>query len=371
MLTALLGKVFYEARYNNLFGKSWTTRTTPKWELPEIRMPDIQIPERQLPSRTRWEDDFSEPETIPPLDEDSDISYVPLPLDQDTSIQRIPIVDPGMWTISRVDRQKIIDQEKALVEKRFSKRDTIFIHTPYGELLVRKPDFWLALREYKAEHILSSWLWWEYMLMSDGWGEYMKFVASSSMFAKKLTKQMSLTWLSKEKKIEAVLLCVQQKATSMKYKYDLNPDNPRDTTCFMRKPVVSLVDGLMQWYIWDCEDFATDFLTLCLAAWIPEDDLVVFHTPGHIFAGIKNFSKKHVDDPYVYIAPDGSVITPIEPTISADMNIETCILPDQFTLHQDTSYVRASTIGYPNHPEVTMRSKKYPQWVRVVPTIRK
>lgn len=89
--------------------------------------------------------------------------------------------------------------------------------------------------------------------------------------------------------------------------------------------------------------------------------MVVFHTPGHIFAGIKNFSKKHVDDPYVYIAPDGSVITPIEPTISADMNIETCILPDQFTLHQDTSYVRASTIGYPNHPEVTMRSKKYPQ----------
>lgn len=200
---------------------------------------------------------------------------------------------PEWWDICIPDvselqhwRDSIVISEKRLVEGWF-KHDSnkITIPTDSWNLYINRLELDSDINSYKWEPIVSSerknntlslqllWKWWQ---------GYIDYISSSDTILKKIVKQFKLNEWSEEEKVKKIIFFLQQKNHHMKYKFDSNPREIREpqdwkpTWCweYVRKPWISILNWLMpNGHIWDCDDYASNFIALCKASGIKEESL--------------------------------------------------------------------------------------------------
>jgi hypothetical protein len=272
----------------------------------------------------------------------------------------LPEIDPyDIIPISADKRAIVVRAEKELVDYRFTNSDSIYLKTDSGTIKVDRKDIYPSLDEYTADQLST-------INNSQGRDGILSYVQSSKPFLQKIISAYSLDVWSKEQRIRKILFFVQTKLTHMDYKHDLNPADFKDTLDYVRKPAISILNGLYDiWrdhgFQWDCDDFVMNFFALAYFAGIPEEDLCIIIMPGHVYIGIRNFDLTQVDKTYIYYDEEGRSIVPIEVTTNAIPHVSISTF-----FRRDTSYERRPTIGDGKWEEVTIYDKAHKSGFKTV-----
>lgn len=285
--------------------------------------------------------------------------------------------EPDAWIVYNPDttithsnlKDSLISNERRIVDSLFNWQDSIILE--YNGLPIEfcENDFYDDLETYQGQNICNIDLYtWQEKLMSRWREEYMEFIATSRPALKKIIDMLDIRHLTKEEKIKSISLFLQQKQKTMQYRHDISPIDYK-RICYMRKPWVSLLHGMVKdWYYGDCEDATTNFIALCLEAWIPEEDLYICFAPWHAYNAISwDIDPAALDskDGFIYIDPAGGKIIPNEVTTPANMNIieQRWLFWNVFL--RDTTYTRRETFGhnfYSKNQKITFFGKCFPNW---------
>lgn len=283
---------------------------------------------------------------------------------------------PDWWinfedNINQEEKDSIIISEKRLIKKWQSeiKWDTLNINVSYTDteknwnlpknkiIKIGKED--LIKLEKETNSAINA------MTIVNKWRKvYIDYIKSSTPILKKI---VSWIWIDKikdrDQKIKAISLFIQSRDmhNQMWYKHDLvNTRKWIDTVDYIRPPAVSIIDWLKSWEQWDCDDFASNFIALCIASGIPESDIYMIFSHTHAFVGIKWYQWKLEGKKY-YFSPKWEKIIPIENTT----NTKESIIHNYLNYKKDTLTTRSRTIWWvdnSNAPEVKIRNSEYPDW---------
>lgn len=307
---------------------------------------------------------------------------------KEESPQVIPIVPapkppeiPSWWLdFNYISTKEIEDSvmtnERKLVQKRIqeSKVDTLNITTSYSDSeknwqLPKVKQIKIPIKE--LEELKKNIKYKATRTMTDDWRKW--YIKHTKIWMNILKKVASWLWIDKIKdqneKLKAISLFIQSRYlhNEMWYKHDLvNTRTWIDTVDYIRNPALSIIDWIKSWYQWDCDDFASNFISLSIASWIPESDLYMIFTKTHAFVGIKWYTWK-TEGRYYYLNPKGEKIIPIENTTNA---YETITYNRSKKIAKiDTVTTRNKTIWWIDNSDaghVTMRSKEYPDWFKAI-----
>lgn len=291
--------------------------------------------------------------------------------------ERKPDPIPSWWldydyTPTAEIEDSVMVSEKRLITNRQSqiKWDTLYINASYLDTeknwnlpKIKK----IKISKNDLEKLKKNLKYKDTHTMDDDWRQwYMKHIQSSLPILKKI---VSWLWIDKikdrDEKIKSISLFIQSRDlhNQMWYKHDLvNTRKWIDTVDYIRPPAISIIDWLKSWEQWDCDDFASNFIALSIAASIPETDIYMIYSHTHAFVGVKWYKSK-VEWPNYYFWPRWEKIIPIENTANSEEIIRYNYLT--WSMKTDTLTTRSHTIWWVDNSdasEVKIRNIDYPNW---------